>query len=338
MAITPDPHTTPAAVLEAVRGPVVELSERLPSGWTDDELVDGMTALQRHRSSLDALETVLLAEVDSREIPKKQLHWGSTADWFIHLTGGFRRDGRRRVRHARALTSDRTATLDEVRSGQTSMSQAGLICDAVDTLPGNPALRDQAEQVLLEQSKSLTATELLRAGRHIAAVVDPDGEERAVEAALDREERTAHLNRRLSIVGDGMGGVRISGGGSLEDGEVLRAALLPAPDLNARSIPTSRPVGPSATPATTVPGCGTRWWRPPSTRSIRSSRPPPTVPDPGSRSPRPRSSCAPDWATAVPPRPASSCPSPQYAVSPATPTSFPAYSAPTARSSTSVAP
>ena len=81
--------------------------------------------------------------------------------------------------------------------------------------------------MLLEQSRTLTATELIRAGRHIAAVVDPDGEERATEAALDREERAAHLQRFLSVVGDGAGGIRIKGYGSTEDGEVIRAALLP---------------------------------------------------------------------------------------------------------------
>ena len=35
----------------------------------------------------------MLAEVDVRELPKKRLQWASTADWFTHLTGGFRRDG-----------------------------------------------------------------------------------------------------------------------------------------------------------------------------------------------------------------------------------------------------
>jgi hypothetical protein len=227
MAITPAPDTAPAAVLDAARGPVADLAERLPSGWTDDELIEGLAAVQRHRGAVDALEISMLAEVDTREIPKKQLHWGSTADWFTHLVGGFRRDGRRRVRQARALTSNYPATLDAVRRGETSLAQAAVVVDAVETLPGNPELRAEAERVLLDQTKTLTATELARAGRHIATVVDPDGEERAVEAALDREERAAHRQRFLSVVEDGAGGVRVKGYGSTEDGEVLRAALLP---------------------------------------------------------------------------------------------------------------
>ena len=227
MAITPAPDTAPAAVLAAVRGLLLEACDRLPAAWSDDELVEGMTELQRARGALDALEVSMLAEVDVREIPRRRLCWASTADWFTHLTGGFRRDGRRRVRHARLMTTDHTDTLVAVRDGRTSLPQAGVVCDAVETLPTNPALRADAQRVLLEQTRTLTATELVRAGRHLAAVVDPAGEERAVEAALDREERAAHLNRFYSIVPDGAGGVRIKGYGSTEDGEVILAALLP---------------------------------------------------------------------------------------------------------------
>lgn len=227
MAITPAPDTAPAAVLVAARRLVAEVGERLPAAWPDEELLDGMGAIQRLRGTVDALELELLAEIDVRELPRKRLRWGSTADWFTHLTGGFRRDGRRRVRLARALTADYTATLAAVRDGRTSLAQAAIICDAVETLPTSPALRHRAERVLLRQTRHLTATELVKAGRHIAAVVDPAREERAVEAALDREERAAHRQRHLSVVDDGAGGVRIKGYGSVEDGETIRAALLP---------------------------------------------------------------------------------------------------------------
>ena len=146
MAITPAPDTAPAAVLEAARDMVLGASDRLPAAWSDDELLEGMSAAQRLRGVVDALELSMLAEVDVRELPKKRLQWASTADWFTHLTGGFRRDGRRRVRLARALASDYTATLAAVRDGDTSLPQAGIICDAVEALPTNPALRAQAEQ------------------------------------------------------------------------------------------------------------------------------------------------------------------------------------------------
>ncbi len=246
MALDPARDTAPAAVLDAARDVVLEVSERLPAAWSDEELVEAMAAVQRHRGALDALdalELALLAEVDVRDIARKRLHWGSTADWFTHLAGGFRRDGRRRVRHARAMASDHPDTLASVRAGVTSLPQAAVIIDALETLPANPALRARAEQVLLEQSKTLTATELVRAGRHIVAVVDPDAQERRAEAALDREERLAHLHRGLSVIEDGMGGVRVRGRGSAEDGEVLRAALLPL----TRPAPALDPDDPTST-------------------------------------------------------------------------------------------
>lgn len=246
-ADTSGSETAPAAVLVAARALVLEVSDRLPAAWSDDELLEGMDGVQLLRGALNALEISLLAEVDVREIPKKRLCWASTADWFTHLTGGFGREGRRRVRHARALTTDYPATLEAVRDGGTSRKQAEVICDAVETLPTSPALRTEAEQVLLKDSATLTATELVKAGRHIAAVVDPDGAERKAEAALDREERAAHIQRTLSIVPDGMGGMRIRGGGPVEDGEVLLAALLP----RTKPMPAKVPEG------TEAPGCET---------------------------------------------------------------------------------
>ena len=58
-------------------------------------------------------------------------------------------------------------------------------------------------------------------------MVDPDGLDRSLEAALEREERAAHRGRSLSITADRAGGVRIRGRGTAEDGALLTAALLP---------------------------------------------------------------------------------------------------------------
>ena len=134
-----------------------------------------------------------------------------------------------------------------MRRGQTSATQAAVICDAIDTLPSSPTLRARGEQVLLEESRRLNATELARTARHLAQVVDPDRTERRDEAALEREERAAHAGRFLSVTDDGAGGVRIKGRGSAEDGAVLRAALLPLTQARRRR--------PAVDPDT--PGCET---------------------------------------------------------------------------------
>ena len=102
-----------------------------------------------------------------------------------------------------------------------------MIVDAIERLPLAEHVRRRGEQVLLEEAGRLNATDLHRAGRHLASVVDPDRDEREAEKALDREDRAAHLGRLLTVTEDGRGGIRIRGGGSVEDGAVLRAALLP---------------------------------------------------------------------------------------------------------------
>ncbi|GAB2872724.1 hypothetical protein GCM10027026_24120 [Myroides odoratimimus subsp. xuanwuensis] len=80
---------------------------------------------------------------------------------------------------------------------------------------------------MLAEAGVLDASELAKAARHLIHVIDPDRTERDLEKALDREERAAHLDRFLSIVDDGAGGVRVKGRGSVEDAAILKAALLP---------------------------------------------------------------------------------------------------------------
>ncbi|HEX6150572.1 HNH endonuclease signature motif containing protein [Nocardioides sp.] len=186
-----------------------------------------MEELQQLKAKTAALEASLLAEIDAREIPRKQLAWGSTADWYTHLAGTTRGEGKRTVKHARELVGERRATYAALAAGDVSPQQAGVILDAIRRLPKATQVRRRGEQTLIDGAGRLNASELHRAGRHLLAVVDPEGEEKRAEKDLDREERAAHLDRGLSITDDGLGGVRIRGRGTVEDGATLRAALLP---------------------------------------------------------------------------------------------------------------
>ena len=236
MAITPLPHPTPAGVVAAARAEVASQHGALWSARPSGELVDGVEELQRLRATAAALEAELLAELDVRDTAKRELGWGSTADWYAHLAGTTRRQGRRTVEHARLLTDARTVTLEALAGGTVSPDQAGVIVSALERLPLTEHVRRRGERVLVEEAGRLDATDLHRAGRHLARVVDPAGEERRAERELDREERGAHLHRFLSVSDDGCGGIRVRGRGSEEDGAVLRAALLPltkpVPDLD----------------------------------------------------------------------------------------------------------
>jgi len=237
MAITPLSFPTPARGVDAACVELDSMAEVLWSARRSSELISGVEELQRLKAKTAALEAELLAELDTRQVPKRQLAWGSTADWYTHLAGTTRRQGKRTVAHAKRLVKERTATLGALREGSVSPDQAGVIVDAIERLPLAEHVRRHGEQVLLEEAARMNATDLHRAGRHLARVVDPDREERDAEKALDREERAAHLGRHLSISDDGCGGVRIKGRGSVEDGAVLRAALLPL----TKPVPTTDP-------------------------------------------------------------------------------------------------
>ena len=152
---------------------------------------------------------------------------GLDRGWFTHLAGTTRRVGRRTVKHARRLVSERMATLTALHRGAVSPDQASVILDAIELLPRADLVRRRGEQVLLEEAGRLNASDLYRAGRHLAAVVDPERDERETEKRLNRDERAAHLGRYFTISDDGAGGVRVKGRGTVEDAATLRAALLP---------------------------------------------------------------------------------------------------------------
>ncbi|GAB3782348.1 HNH endonuclease signature motif containing protein [Nocardioides pacificus] len=235
MATTPNgPDDTDSGAIGGAVG-MVGLADRALTGldsvlWATrpcDDLLEGVAALEALRAHVAALEAELLAEVHARAAAKTELAWASTGDWFTHLAGLRRAQGKRAVDHAGLLRGERRATLEALRRGDVSPEQAAVIVDAIEQLPTNPQLRAEAEALLLVEAGVLDASELAKAARHLIHVIDPDRTERDLEKALDREERAAHLDRFLSIIDDGAGGVRLKGRGSVEDAAILKAALLP---------------------------------------------------------------------------------------------------------------
>ena len=94
----------PAAVLAQVRARVAELAETLWAAQCDGEVVEVVEELSRLKATIAAVEADAVAEVEARDLAKKQLHYGSTEDWLTHLGGLRRGEGTRLVRRATALT------------------------------------------------------------------------------------------------------------------------------------------------------------------------------------------------------------------------------------------
>ena len=227
MAIHEFPTPAPAGVVAEANAVLGALDAAMWAAKPPEELVGAIEELEALRSHLAAVEAACLAEISGRDLARGHLSWGSTGDWFTHVAGLRRGQGKRVVDNAVILVGERPATLDALTKGTISPEQAAVVVTAVDELPGSPALRRRGEATLLAEARRFDATDLARTGRHLVHVVDPDRTERRLEAALDRDERAAHVQRFYSITDDGAGGVWIKGRGSGEDGAILKAALLP---------------------------------------------------------------------------------------------------------------
>ncbi|MDX6358448.1 MAG: hypothetical protein QOH37_1502, partial [Nocardioidaceae bacterium] len=197
------------------------------SAQSDEVLVSVVEGLQVLVAAAAAVEAGAVVEAEARDLAKERLHFGSTGDWLTHAGGLRKGEGKKRLVRARALTGSMDRVRRGLLAGRVSPGQADLIVASVEALPTNPFLRARGEKLMVASAAYLDATDLARTGRHLLHVVDPHGEDRRLERALEREERAAHLSRYLSITEDGAGGIRLKGYGSVEDGAVLRAALLP---------------------------------------------------------------------------------------------------------------
>ncbi len=246
---TPNAEGVPAA-LNDVRRQVSELTQTLWAARRPTELMDTLAEAESLKSTVDALILDVVTELEATNAVKP-LGWASTQDFVTAVAGGHRGAGSALLKLATALRSPLFAPVGEAMAeGWLSTAKAQVVRRVVDDLPGDPDLRDQAVQAMLDAAKALDATGLAKAGKHLVERVDPTGQARRQEAALDREERGAHLGREFWIRFDGAGGFRCGGRGSAEDGLSLQTALLTL----SRPTPAN---GTTCDPASCdQPGCG----------------------------------------------------------------------------------
>jgi len=222
---TAELQTTPAGVLSVMRSALVDLMENVWAARSSAEQLDAMREISRLRSTLAALEMRVAVEIDAGDDATLGEQWQSTADFLTETSGGWRGAGRRTLRTGRELAADREATRRALRDGDISPEHAEVIVNAIKKLPTDAELRADAETLLLEHAQSLNASDLKIAGEHLWEVIDPEGYARDLEAKVKKQERSAHLDRFFKIVEDGLGGVKVSGRGPVEDAAAIKAAL-----------------------------------------------------------------------------------------------------------------
>jgi hypothetical protein len=217
--------TTTADALAEARAALVRLQDVIWAVKSPDEVLAALEECERLRSTLASLELELAVEVEAGEHAKAAAAWPSTQDYLTAISGSYRGAGGRMLRTGQALCAEQQATFTALQAGEISPEHAEVIANTMRRLPTDSELRARAEQLLLAEAAKLNASELKIAGLKLWEVIDPDGYARSEERKLKKHERSAHLNRFLKIVDDGLGGVVLKGRGSAEDGAVLKAAL-----------------------------------------------------------------------------------------------------------------
>ena len=215
-----------ATVFGVLRETVGDLVDVLWAARAPEELLESLRQIERLRSALDAVQLQIVAELDATDGVKVE-GWGSTQDFLTAVTGGRKGAGQTTVSLAAAVSTDRVAVGQAMAAGRISRPQAEVIVRAIDRLPIRPGLRNAAEALLLDEARTRDASELEAVGKHVLERLDPDGAERRDELAAEREARSAHAGRHLSLVNDGLGGVRIRGRGTIEDAAWIKSSLFP---------------------------------------------------------------------------------------------------------------
>ncbi len=221
------------------RGPAPTRRDRwhdtlLPAARAADELIDAVAAIEALKSTLDAFELQVVAELEATGAVKP-FGWASTKDFCTAVIGGHRGTGPAMVRLAEDVATSRFAPVAAaLRDGWLSTTKAIVITRAVNDLPST-ADHERGVAALLDEAKRLDATELRRVGRHLLTVLDPSGTDRRDEAALDREARTAH-DRRYPVDHRGRLRRRLAEGALLRGGRGHRQEHRDEP-----CFPTARP-------------------------------------------------------------------------------------------------
>ncbi len=228
---------------------VSELREVLWAARGGGELMDTAAGIETMKSELDAVMLDVVREIEVRG-EAKRMGWASTQDFVTAVAGGHKGSGPAVVRLATTTAEPVFAPIAEaMHDGWLSTAKAHVIQRSVDTLPLDADLRTRGVTFLLGEAKRLDATELRKVARQLAAVVDPDGEDRRAERELAREERAAHLDRYLTITDDLAGGAFLKGRCSAEDAALIKTTLLPLSKPQPSSVPDCDPH------SCEVPGC-----------------------------------------------------------------------------------
>ncbi len=256
-ALAHEPHPVTRAVAE-VRVHLGAVTGTPVWSMSPAQTTTALAEVQAARAQLAELEARLLAHADRIDL-RAETGATNTANWHAVTTRTTRTTAHRAMRLATGLET-RHLTRTALAAGRIHVEQAETILRALDELPTDldPAVVEQAERHLLDQTGSFDAKALRQLGRHVLHVAAPDAADAHQATLLDREERAAAAATRLTVYDDGHG--RLHGRFTIDatvTGAMLKKALwaIAAPKHQASKGVTR---GPSANAAPPPSGSGKR--------------------------------------------------------------------------------
>jgi len=169
----------------------------LGSVWQlgDGDVGSGLSALVRLQSSVAAVQAVLLAEAETRDL-KAATRAPTLVRWLGDRFQLSRADANARVRAAEALGRHALVT-DALAAGAVTVEQADVLTRVLDTVDAMPWVdegeRTGAGRFLVAQCDALTPRDLERAGQALVEALTgaPSEDDPADAEALAREQQRA---------------------------------------------------------------------------------------------------------------------------------------------------
>jgi len=188
-----------AVVVDTETAVAVVVPGDVAATFSDAELMAGITQLERVRSLLDAVEGVLLAELDSRGICDRD--WGlRTAGWVATTCGTQRSNATARIQVGRTLRTLLRDTETALAAGSISWAHARVLTDAA-----NPriaaAFAGPVERELLALAPLATFRRWSEQVRRVAELLDDDGGHRPNDDETNRFTLSPMLDGVIELRG-----------------------------------------------------------------------------------------------------------------------------------------
>jgi len=187
--------------------------------------LEAVVYLTAVRSMIDATLVAIAGDLAASK-KVEAAGWASAKDFLTAATSGHKGSGPGLVRLAKRLDA-LPSTAAALREGRISQAQAEVIAGKIVTLPRCAETRGRAEELLLQRSAMLDASELGDSWPDVLLTIDPDGTLLGSVMNLKQQERSAYHERRITFGETRFGGAWMKYQSTREEIELVKQTLTP---------------------------------------------------------------------------------------------------------------